>query len=270
MANNECHTPVDLVDDLTQAVGGFDLDPCSGAEPEPIAPKRYTKDDDGLAHDWEGKVFVNPPYERYVIDEWAEKIREEATRDAVDLIVALVPARVNTNWWHDFADDADFAYLLYNRLKFGDYNKTGRYPYAILVFGDYIGDALMSTLEERGYPYKPSTVPFLRSIGVHSTLSIELDDRSYGVPGDVDRNPTVEVVSSRERDDGLIEVMGVRPQDADHDVETYYLLSFPANDPTDLRCAVEHMDMKGWRGAPVESVTVEADSGVGDPFTYVC
>jgi len=67
-------TPPELARDLKAAVGGrFDTDPCSGAEPEPIAHTRYTEADDGLAADspWTGTVFVNPPYSD--AEPWARK-----------------------------------------------------------------------------------------------------------------------------------------------------------------------------------------------------
>jgi len=47
---------------LSDALGGFDLDPASGAESEHIAETVYTKDDDGLSHDWPGTVWLNPPF----------------------------------------------------------------------------------------------------------------------------------------------------------------------------------------------------------------
>lgn len=42
----------------------FDLDPCSPVEGGDCVPARHklTANDDGLAHDWEGCVWVNPPF----------------------------------------------------------------------------------------------------------------------------------------------------------------------------------------------------------------
>lgn len=269
MANNEWHTPLDLVDDLKNAVGGFDLDPCSGAEPEPIAPIQYTKDDDGLSFPWYGKVFINPPYERYVIDEWAAKIHEESTTEGrASLTVSVVPARVNTDWWHVLADDADLVCLLNNRLRFGDAKKTGPYPYAIVVYADdEVPDELIAVLSERGRLNKPQDVPLLRSVGVGTALSIDLDARSMGFPDAVDPEATAFVESAIERD-GLVEIMAIRPA-TDDTPETYYLLNFPKNDPTDIRCAVENVDLKEWRDVPVSVVEPGESASTVDPFTYV-
>ena len=60
--SDEWATPPSLLRPLDEAVGGFDLDPCSGAEERSIAPETYTESDDGLSKLWHGRVWVNPPY----------------------------------------------------------------------------------------------------------------------------------------------------------------------------------------------------------------
>lgn len=61
-AGVEWGTPEYVVSPLSDALDGFDLDPASGAEPVPYADERYTVEDDGLAQDWFGDVWLNPPY----------------------------------------------------------------------------------------------------------------------------------------------------------------------------------------------------------------
>ena len=59
MQKDEWLTPPDLLAKL----GSFDLDPCSPINaPWPTAKKHYTLFDDGLKHDWTGRVWCNPPY----------------------------------------------------------------------------------------------------------------------------------------------------------------------------------------------------------------
>lgn len=269
--NNEWYTPTDLVDDLKAAVGGFDLDPCAGAEPFPIAEHRYTKRDDGLAHPWFGKVFCNPPYERFVIDQWAERMRVEYQRaGGPELVIGLVPARCNTDWWHEVADDADLICLLDNRLRFGNAEGTGRYPYALIVYADFIPDQLIEVLEDWGKVNSPQESTRLRSVGVESIISIDVDDGAMGCPAGVDSRVTAIVQTAQLRDDDYVEVLAVQPAAEPGEPETYFLLRAPPDEPDDVRCAAESTDLRGWKTVPIDDVTVELRSDVPPARGYVC
>lgn len=68
-------TPQDLFDKLN-AEFGFELDVC--ATPDNAKCARYfTRESDGLAQEWGGKVWMNPPYGRE-IDAWMKKAHESA------------------------------------------------------------------------------------------------------------------------------------------------------------------------------------------------
>lgn len=59
MGKDEWLTPPAIV----QALGDFDLDPCSPINrPWPTAKNHYTIIDNGLKKPWEGRVWCNPPY----------------------------------------------------------------------------------------------------------------------------------------------------------------------------------------------------------------
>lgn len=60
---------------ITDALGKFDLDPCAHTEmPWQHAEKCYTIHDDGLSQKWEGRVWLNPPYNQYRINHWLQKM----------------------------------------------------------------------------------------------------------------------------------------------------------------------------------------------------
>ena len=59
-------TPSAVVEAARVTLGGFDLDPasCEEANATVRATQIYTQADDGLVHDWHGRVWCNPPYGR--------------------------------------------------------------------------------------------------------------------------------------------------------------------------------------------------------------
>jgi phage N-6-adenine-methyltransferase len=68
----EWPTPQDSFDRLDAEFGPFTLDPA--ATPANAKCARYfTLDDDGLAQEWTGRVFMNPPYGRPLAG-WAQGV----------------------------------------------------------------------------------------------------------------------------------------------------------------------------------------------------
>lgn len=68
-----------------------------------------TKEEDSLKMDWhkyKGWLWLNPPYGKYITPKWVEKCDHEAQEGAN--IIALLPARTDTLWFH---------YHIYNRYK---------------------------------------------------------------------------------------------------------------------------------------------------------
>jgi len=111
---------------------GFTLDPCC-THGTAKCVKHYTVEDDGLSQSWEHeRVFMNPPYGRE-ISKWMEKAYTECRNNGA-LVVCLVPARVDTNWWHSWADKASDIRFPKGRLKFGDATNSAPFPVAIVIF----------------------------------------------------------------------------------------------------------------------------------------
>jgi len=151
--SDEYATPPSIWRPLARAVGGFDLDPASGCEPEPIAPNRYTQEDDGLARPWWGDVWLTPPYSE--IADWMEKAAKEAHAPDVDSIMALVPNRSSTRWFHDYATTADRYVVLDGRLKYEHTDGSAPFPSAIFVWGaGTLPSEAMDELADRGEVYQ--------------------------------------------------------------------------------------------------------------------
>jgi phage N-6-adenine-methyltransferase len=91
-------TPESLVRDLEAEFGRFDLDPCCRIETAK-APLCFTEEDDGLAQEWFGRVFMNPPFSKPA--PWLTKAAKEVADRRARLVVALLPVRTDTRWFHD-------------------------------------------------------------------------------------------------------------------------------------------------------------------------
>lgn len=98
---------------LLAKLGRFDLDPCAPkVRPWDTATEHFTVDDDGLARDWFGFVWMNPPYGSKT-GRWLSKLAEHGNG------LALIFARTETE---DFVSQvwakADAVLFLHGRLYF--------------------------------------------------------------------------------------------------------------------------------------------------------
>jgi phage N-6-adenine-methyltransferase len=129
--NCEWATPADLFAALAAEFGPFDLDVC--ATPENAKCARYfTRDQDGLRQRWTGRVWMNPPYGR-AIGLWMRKAAEVAATGEAELVVCLVPARIDTRWWHEYAAQGEYRFLP-GRVRFGGGEHSAPFPSAVVVF----------------------------------------------------------------------------------------------------------------------------------------
>ncbi len=89
---------------------------------------------DSLQVPWpEEACWVNPPYGRG-IGQWVRKAVEEIRRPGgPSVIVMLVPARTDTQWWQVAQAAAEIRYLV-GRLTFQGAPSAAPFPSALLVF----------------------------------------------------------------------------------------------------------------------------------------
>lgn len=121
---------------ILHALGEFDLDPCSSLDrPWDTAKKHYTIEDDGLAQEWEGRVWCNPPYGPGL----APFLRRLAEHK--DGGIALVFARTETNAFFDYVwNSATALFFIKGRLKFhkpdGRLGGTAGSPSVLIAYGE--------------------------------------------------------------------------------------------------------------------------------------
>ena len=130
----EWYTPADLLDLVVEVFGVIDLDPCSNSAEKPNVPamKHYTIHDNGLAHDWQGRVFMNPPYGRDIV-EWIEKLAAEFEAGRVTQGIALVPARTDTAWFRRLRDFP--RCFISGRLRFNGHETGAPFPSMAVYLG---------------------------------------------------------------------------------------------------------------------------------------
>lgn len=127
-ATDQWATPQDFYDKLN-AEFGFETDVCADAS-NAKCHRYFTKEMDGLAQEWTGVCWMNPPYGRQ-IGHWMRKAYESSLSGAT--VVCLVPARTDTRWWHDYAAKGDVRFVK-GRLKFGGSRNSAPFPSAVVIF----------------------------------------------------------------------------------------------------------------------------------------
>ena len=115
------YTPKKYIEAARAVMGGIDLDPASSAFAQKTvkATKYYTKDDSGLDHPWQGRVFLNPPYKMPLIRQFVEKLIAESVGEAI----LLTNNNTDTTWWHKAMNEAQAVCLTAGRISF--YNEEG-------------------------------------------------------------------------------------------------------------------------------------------------
>lgn len=122
------YTPDDFYQKYN-SVYNFSLDVCATVE-NAKCDRFFTESEDGLKQQWEGVVWMNPPYGR-TIKNWMQKAYESSLEGAT--VVCLVPSRTDTQWWHEYAMKGDIEFIR-GRLKFGGSKNSAPFPSAVVVF----------------------------------------------------------------------------------------------------------------------------------------
>lgn len=115
---------------------GFALDPCSipGGVPWIPAARSISLPDDGLAAEWAGRVWLNPPYGKATVA-WMRRLAAHGNG------IALVFARTETRWWHETVGAAAAVCFIEGRLTFVDEQQrpgkfNGGAPSALVAYGE--------------------------------------------------------------------------------------------------------------------------------------
>jgi phage N-6-adenine-methyltransferase len=131
--SGEYVTPQWLFDALNQEFG-FTVD-AAATESNRKCDKYFTQLDDGLLKSWVDEiVWCNPPYGRKEIGRWLEKGYYSSKAGAT--CVFLVPARLDSGWWHDWCMKGEIR-IFRRRLRFDNANNWAPFASAVIVFRPY-------------------------------------------------------------------------------------------------------------------------------------
>ena len=116
--NNEWYTPAEYIEAARKAMGSIDTDPASNDIANKVvkAEKYYTIETDGLAHDWHGNVWMNPPYSSDLISRFVEKLKEQ--RVNYNQAIILVNNATETQWFYEIVKIASAVCFPKSRVKF--------------------------------------------------------------------------------------------------------------------------------------------------------
>lgn len=134
---DDWETPAWLFEKLN-AEFHFTLDPCCTHETAKCR-KHYTPEENGLLQDWQGEtVFCNPPYSRKTRKNpgqiaWVKKCMEEGRKPGTT-VVALLPARTDTELFHRYIYGKAEIRFLKGRVNFIDHGREAGRP----LFGTMI------------------------------------------------------------------------------------------------------------------------------------
>ena len=171
-ASENWYTPPAHMVPVREVLGGIDVDPasCALANETVQAAKYYDIDADGLAHDWPGRVFMNPPYcgkAGAFVAHLLDQYRRGITTSAIVLVSAN---STDTRWFRPLFD---FPICFAGRISFDSASGAGTsatFGSAFIYLGDDI-DGFVRVFQRLG----PVVV---RIDAPNASETRQVDDRS--------------------------------------------------------------------------------------------
>jgi phage N-6-adenine-methyltransferase len=110
----------------------FDIDVAANPRNKKC-PRYFTEEENGLIQPWKGTCWLNPPYGRG-IEPWIRKAYESAQAGAT--VVALLPARTDTRWFHEYVYGKARIEFLRGRVHFrlGERSGPANFPSMVVIW----------------------------------------------------------------------------------------------------------------------------------------
>lgn len=122
-------TPQDFFDMVNEEFN-FNTDVCA-TKSNAKCKHFYSPKEDGLSQSWEGNCWMNPPYGKE-LKTWIEKASLESLKGAT--VVALIPARTDTKYFHEYIYNQHEIRFIKGRLKFSNSKTSAPFPSMLVIF----------------------------------------------------------------------------------------------------------------------------------------
>jgi hypothetical protein len=137
----ELYTPAEYVEVARRVLETIDLDPasCDRAQETVRAREYCTKERDGLAQEWHGRIWINPPFGEPLITRFIDKLMVELETRRTTEAILLVGAYTEFRWFQKAAARCAALCFSKKRMNFdrpeGDGPGRPNFGSAFLYFG---------------------------------------------------------------------------------------------------------------------------------------
>jgi len=124
--NNEWYTPARYIEAARECMGAIDTDPASSefANRTVKAAQYYDAESDGLAQEWSGRVWLNPPYAQPLISDFCAAIADRYAIGQISQGILLTNNATETRWFQYAIRSASALCFPAGRIKFLDQTGT--------------------------------------------------------------------------------------------------------------------------------------------------
>lgn len=152
---NEWYTPSEYIGAVRKVLGTIDLDPASSylANKTVQATRIFSIRDDGLRQDWDGNIWLNPPYSQPHIEDFIRKLVREFSDGRTKQAIALTHNYTDTAWFHHAANNCQAICFTRGRISFVSPSGDKAAPtqgQAFFYFGDAM-ESFKSAFSEIGF-----------------------------------------------------------------------------------------------------------------------
>ena len=127
--NDERYTPEYIIQLARKTMGEIGVDPASCEIANNLlvkATKYFDKRTNGLIQKWNGRIWLNPPYERGLIDAFVDKLLEEYRMGRTTQAIVLTHNASETRWYGRLLEEATVICIVSGRIRFYTINGSNQ------------------------------------------------------------------------------------------------------------------------------------------------